>query len=433
MGKIAVIGTGYVGLVSAVGFASLGHRVVGMDKDREKVEKLKRGELPFFEEGLEDYLRSALESGKLEFTDDVSYAVEGSRYIFVAVNTPMDEDGSADLTQLLEAGRNIARNLKNFSIIIIRSTAPIGSLEALERVFEVEGRRKGIDYELAYNPEFLREGTGIYDFLNPSRIVVGADRKEIAEEIMSLYEKINAPKIITSIKDAQLIKYASNAFLAMRVSFINEIAGICEAMGADVFTVAEGIGLDPRIGRAYLQPGPGYSGPCLPKDLMALIRMAEENHYSAEFLDAIHKRNELQKRRILWRVKEALGGVLIGKIVSVLGLTFKPNTDDVRNSISIPIITRLLKLGAKVKAYDPMGGDNARKIFENVEIFQDPYSALEGSDVVLILTAWKDFRDIDWKKVRDSVKNPVIIDSVGVLRGLDMEGWKVWMVGRGYL
>jgi UDPglucose 6-dehydrogenase len=433
MGKIAVIGTGYVGLVSAVGFASLGHRVVGMDKDREKIERLKKGELPFFEEGLEDHLRSALESGKLEFTDDVSYAVEGSRYIFVAVNTPMDDDGSADLTQLLEAGRNIARNLKNFSIIIIRSTAPIGSLEALESVFEVEGRRKGIDYELAYNPEFLREGTGIYDFLNPSRIVVGADRKEIAEEIMSLYEKINAPKIITSIKDAQLIKYASNAFLAMRVSFINEIAGICEAMGADVFTVAEGIGLDPRIGRVYLQPGPGYSGPCLPKDLMALIRMAEENHYSAEFLEAIHKRNELQKRRILWRVKEALGGVLIGKTVSVLGLTFKPNTDDVRNSISIPIITRLLKLGAKVKAYDPMGGDNARKIFENVEIFQDPYSALEGSDVVLILTAWKDFRDIDWKKVRDSVKNPVIIDSVGILRGLDMEGWKVWMVGRGYL
>jgi len=434
MDRLAVIGTGYVGLVSAVGFATLGHKVVGMDKDAEKIRKLKRKELPFFEEGLEDYLRKALENGNLEFTEDISYAVKGSRYIFVAVNTPMDEDGSADLSQLLEAGRNIARNLEDFSIIVIRSTAPIGSLEALERVFEVEGKRKGRDYELAYNPEFLREGTGIYDFLNPSRVVVGADRREIAEEIMALYEKINSPKLITSIKDAQLIKYASNAFLAMRVSFINELAGICEAIGADVFTVAEGIGLDPRIGKTYLQPGPGYSGPCLPKDLMALINMAEENHYSAEFLEAIHKRNELQKRRIIWKVKEALGGVLIGKTVGILGLTFKPNTDDVRNSISIPMITRLIKLGAKVKAYDPMGGENAKRIFENnVEIYPDPYSALEGSDVILILTAWKDFRDIDWERVKTLVKNPVIIDSVGILRDLDMRGWRIWMVGRGYI
>ncbi len=434
MKKLAVIGTGYVGLVSAVGFARLGHKVVGMDKDKGKIEKLKRGELPFFEEGLEDHLREALREGNLEFTEDVSYAVRGSRYVFVAVNTPMDEDGSADLTQLLDAGRNIARNLENFAIIVIRSTAPIGSLEALESVFEVEGKRRGRDYELAYNPEFLREGTGIYDFLNPTRIVVGADSNEIAEEIMSLYEKINSPKLITSIKNAQLIKYASNAFLAMRVSFINEIAGICEALGADVFTVAEGIGLDPRIGRSYLQPGPGYGGPCLPKDLLALIRMAEENHYSAEFLEAIHKRNEFQKRRILWRIKEALGGVLIGKTVGVLGLTFKPNTDDVRNSISIPIINRLLKFGANVKAYDPMGGESAKKIFEGkVSIYSDPYSAVEGSDAIVILTAWKEFRDMDWKRARSLVKSPVIIDSVGILRNMDMKDWRVWMVGRGYI
>ncbi len=434
MGKISVIGTGYVGLVSAVGFASLGHKVIGMDKDKNKIEKLKRGEMPFFEEGMEEYLKKALENGNLEFTDDVSYAVKDTKYIFIAVNTPMDEDGSADLSQLLEAGRNIGRFLNKFAILTVRSTAPVGSLEALEKVLEGEGKIRGRDYELAYNPEFLREGTGIYDFFNPSRIVVGADKREIAEEIMKLYEGINAPKLITSIKDAQLIKYASNAFLAARVSFINEIAAICEAMGADVFAVAEGMGLDPRIGRQYLQPGPGYGGPCLPKDLMALIRMAEENHYSAEFLEAIHKRNEAQKRKIIWRVKESLGGVLIDKTVGVLGLTFKPNTDDVRNSISIPIITRLAKMGAKIKAYDPMGGENAKTIFEGyAEIHNDPYKALEGVDVVLILTAWNEFAKLNWERIKTTVKNPMIIDSVGVLKNNKLNGWKVWMIGRGYI
>lgn len=434
MGKISVIGTGYVGLVSAVGFASLGHKVVGMDRDKNKVEKLKKGEMPFFEEGMEEYLKKALENGNLEFTDDVAYAVRDSKYIFIAVNTPMDEDGSADLSQLLEAGRNIGRFLNSFAIVTVRSTAPVGSLEALEKVLEGEGRVRGRDYELAYNPEFLREGSGIYDFFNPTRIVVGADKREIAEEIMKLYEGINAPKLITSIKDAQLIKYASNAFLAARVSFINEIAAICEAMGADVFAVAEGMGLDPRIGRQYLQPGPGYGGPCLPKDLMALIRMAEENHYGAEFLEAIHKRNEAQKRKIIWKVKEALGGVLIEKTVGVLGLTFKPNTDDVRNSISIPIITKLAKMGARIKAYDPMGGENARTIFEGyAEIYEDPYKALEGVDVILILTAWNEFVKLDWERIKREVKNPIIIDSVGILRNNRLDGWKVWMVGRGYL
>lgn len=434
MVKISVIGTGYVGLVSAVGFASLGHRVVGMDKDKNKVEKLKRGEMPFFEEGMEEYLKKALKNGNLEFTNDVAYAVKDTRYIFIAVNTPMDEDGSADLSQLLEAGKNIGMFLNNFAILTVRSTAPVGSLEALEKVLEGEGKIRGRDYELAYNPEFLREGTGIYDFFNPSRIVVGADRREIAEEIMKLYEGINAPKLITSIKDAQLIKYASNAFLAARVSFINEIAAICEAMGADVFAVAEGMGLDPRIGRQYLQPGPGYGGPCLPKDLMALIRMAEENRYSAEFLEAIHKRNEAQKRKIIWKVKECLGGVLIEKTVGVLGLTFKPNTDDVRNSISIPIITRLAKMGARVKSYDPMGGENARAIFKGyAEIYEDPYETLKGVDAILILTAWNEFARLDWERIKTMVKNPIIIDSVGILRNTNLNGWKVWMIGRGYL
>ncbi|MEO0171440.1 MAG: nucleotide sugar dehydrogenase, partial [candidate division WOR-3 bacterium] len=326
------------------------------------------------------------------------------------------------------------RFLNSFAIVTVRSTAPVGSLEALEKVLEGEGRVRGRDYELAYNPEFLREGSGIYDFFNPTRIVVGADKREIAEEIMKLYEGINAPKLITSIKDAQLIKYASNAFLAARVSFINEIAAICEAMGADVFAVAEGMGLDPRIGRQYLQPGPGYGGPCLPKDLMALIRMAEENHYGAEFLEVIHKRNEAQKRKIIWKVKEALGGVLIEKTVGVLGLTFKPNTDDVRNSISIPIITKLAKMGARIKAYDPMGGENAKTIFEGyAEIYEDPYKALEGVDVILILTAWNEFVKLDWERIKREVKNPIIIDSVGILRNNRLDGWKVWMVGRGYL
>ncbi len=434
MERISVIGTGYVGLVSAVGFSTLGHKVVGMDKDKGKIKKLKRGELPFYEEGLDRYLKECVEKGLLEFTEDVEYAVKDTRYIFIAVNTPMDEDGSADLSQILEAGRNIARHLNRFAILAVRSTAPVGSLEALERVMETEGKIRGKDYELAYNPEFLREGTGIYDFLNPSRIVVGAGSHAIADEILKLYDGINAPKLKTSIKDAQIIKYASNAFLAARVSFINEIASICEAMGGDVFEVAEGMGFDPRIGKRYLNPGPGYGGPCLPKDLMALIRMSEENGYHPEFLEAIHNKNESQKRKILWKVKEAVGGVLIGKNVGVLGLTFKPNTDDVRNSISIPIITRLVKLGANISAYDPMGTENAKSIFgESVSIKENYREVFSDADVILILTAWKEFANIEWEEMLKNVRNPHIVDAVGVLRFREMRGWKIWMIGRGYL
>ncbi len=432
MARIGVIGTGYVGLVSAVGMAALGHEVVGMDKDENKIRKLKRGELPFYEEGLDRYLREAMEKGNLRFTLDTAEAVRGARYIFIAVNTPMDDDGSADLSQLLSASRSIARALDDFAILIVRSTAPVGSLDAMVQVMRQEGKERGKDYELAYNPEFLREGTGIYDFLNPSRVVVGADDPEIAREVMSLYEGINAPKLTTTIKNAQIIKYASNAFLAARVSFINEIASICEALGGDVWDVAEGVGLDPRIGRQYLRPGPGYGGPCLPKDLLALIRMSEEHGHFPHFLEAVHLRNESQKRRIVWKVKEALGGVFTGRTVGVLGLTFKPNTDDVRNSVSIPLLTRMRKQGARIKAYDPMGRESAMTVFgDAIEIYDDPYEALRDVDVVLILTAWKEFSDLDWGRIRESVRNPYVVDSVGIFRRDVPKGWKVWVVGRG--
>ncbi|NPA79614.1 MAG: UDP-glucose/GDP-mannose dehydrogenase family protein [Thermotogae bacterium] len=433
MAKIGVIGTGYVGLVSAVGMAALGHEVVGMDKDESKIRKLRRGELPFYEEGLEDYLKDAMAKGLLRFTLSYEEALEGARYVFVAVNTPMDDDGSADLSQLLSASRSIARAMRDFAILIVRSTAPVGSLDAMVEVMRQEGKERGRDYELAYNPEFLREGTGIYDFLNPSRVVVGADDPRIAEEVMALYEGIKAPKLKTTIKNAQIIKYASNAFLAARVSFINEIAAICESLGADVWDVAEGMGLDPRIGRQYLRPGPGYGGPCLPKDLLALIRMSEEHGHFPSFLEAIHLKNEAQKRRVVWKVKEALGGVLTGKTVGVLGLTFKPNTDDVRNSIAIPLLTRMGRQGAKVKAYDPMGAESARRVLrdENISIHDDPYEALEGADVVLILTAWKDFAELDWERIRKAVRNPYIVDSVGVFRDSVPAGWRAWVVGKG--
>ncbi|NPB03423.1 MAG: UDP-glucose/GDP-mannose dehydrogenase family protein [Thermotogae bacterium] len=432
MAKIGVIGTGYVGLVSAVGMAHLGHEVVGMDKDEEKIAKLKRGIPPFYEEGLEEYLKRGIESGKLRFTTDTAEAVAGTRYIFLSVNTPMDADGSADLSQLLEASRSIGRALTDFSILIVRSTAPVGSLDAMVEVLAQEGKIRGRDYELAYNPEFLREGTGIYDFLNPSRVVVGADDPTIAKEVIDLYEGIDAPKLTTGIKEAQLIKYASNAFLAMRVSFINEIAAVCESLGANVWEVAEGVGLDPRIGRQYLRPGPGYGGPCLPKDLMALIRMAEERGYFPNFLEAIHLRNESQKRRIIWKLKEALGGILTGKSIGVLGLTFKPNTDDVRNSVSIPLLYRLKKQGAEVSAYDPMGRESAKRIFQDaIRIEDDPYTALRGVDAVLILTAWKEFAQLDWERIRREVKSPILIDSVGIFKEGLPKGWKGWIVGVG--
>ncbi len=412
MARIGVIGTGYVGLVTAVGFSELGHDVLGMDIDGEKIGLLKRGTSPIDEAGLEPVLKKNLGKGKLRFTTSIGETMKFSDYIFVAVNTPVDDDGSADLSQVIEAVDSLASHMDHYVIIVIKSTVPVGTFELTEEILKLKGKIEGRDYDLASNPEFLREGKAYYDFMHPSRIIVGAKEKKIAEKVMSLYEGIDAPRLLTSIQNAIVIKYASNAFLATRISFINEIANICEAIGADIADVKKGLGYDPRIGHHYLQPGIGYGGPCLPKDILALIRMSEQKGYYPQFLEAVHQKNEHQVRTVIFKIKNLLGRPLTGTKIGILGLTFKPETDDVRNSMTIRIIRRLIKEGADVVAYDP----GVKKITEikelnKLNLAKIPEDVFEGADLVAILTAWPQFKELDWDSLKKRMKVPRVLDA----------------------
>ncbi len=417
--NISVIGVGHVGLVTAACLAKLGHRVIGVDQDKERIRLLKGGDIPFHEPGLEEMVRANLKEGKLSFTGDMKVGVRESEVIFIAVGTPSLPNGEPDLSFVEAVSRDVASHMDEYKVIVEKSTVPVMTGDWVKRVIE-RSLSKGIGFDVVSNPEFLREGSAVEDFLKPDRIVIGIE-SERAEGIMRrLYEPLKAPILVTDIKSAELIKHASNSFLALKISYINGIARICEKVGADVVEVARGMGLDHRIGSSYLQAGVGYGGFCLPKDVDAFIKLAEGVGYDFELLKACRMINISQRRWILEKLKESLW-ILKDKTIGILGLSFKPDTDDIRDSVSISIIDSLKKEGAKVKAFDPAAMENAKRVLKDVEYCSCPYEVSKGADALLILTEWKDFKDLDLKRVRREMKEPLLIDGRNLFDPKEME------------
>ena len=412
MSKIAVIGTGYVGLTTSIGLASLGHQVIGYDVDPEKVELLQTGKLPIHEPGLGEILEVVLASGNLRTTSVLSEAVTDAEFIFTCVPTPQDEDGSADLSYVISASAAMRDFLAAGAVVITKSTVPVGSAQVVEAAISRS------DVEVASNPEFLREGAAVFDFQNPDRIVVGARSTEVAQSVMDLYSKIDCPKVLTSQATAELIKYASNSFLAIKLSYVNDIAALCEAVGANSHEVLHGMGLDTRIGNRFLEPGPGWGGSCFPKDTKALESIANSFGVQLPLITTAIASNEAAHKRVVDRVANALGGSLTGKTIAVLGLTFKANTDDTRESPSIAVIEQLVTRGAKVVAYDPMV---TKFDLTGMNLADSATTAAAGADALVVLTEWPEFKSIDAKQILAAMVGKVVIDTRNVL---DNKTWE---------
>jgi len=419
--RVTMIGAGYVGLVSGACFADFGHQVTCIDKSAERVAALKRGEIPIFEPGLADLVESNARQGRLEFATEASRIGEAEA-IFIAVGTPSRRgDGHADLSFVYQAVREIAPLLSSAAVVITKSTVPVGTGDEIENI--LREKRPDADIQVASNPEFLREGAAIQDFKHPDRIVVGSDddraRKVLAEIYRPLY--LNAPPIIyVSRRTAELIKYASNAFLATKITFINEMADLCEQVGADVQEVARGMGLDNRIGAKFLHAGPGFGGSCFPKDTSALIKTAHDHGVPLRLVETVSAVNEQRKRAMARKVVQALGGSVRGKTIAVLGLTFKPNTDDTRDSPAIPLITALHDLGAIVRGYDPAGMEQAKPLLPDVQYCHSAYTAAGGADAVVIATEWEQFRALDLTRLKGLMIQPVIVDLRNIYRSDEM-------------
>ncbi|MGH7599228.1 MAG: UDP-glucose dehydrogenase family protein [bacterium] len=409
--RICMIGTGYVGLVTGTCFAEFGNDVICVDIIKEKIDKLNRGELPIYEPGLDDMVANNTAAGRLKFTIDLKQAVEQSLVIFVAVGTPQAEDGSADMRYVEAVTKDIARYMNDYKVVVNKSTVPVGAGKWIKKLIQ-ENQPKPIAFSVASNPEFLREGSAIEDFMRPNRVVIGTEDERAAEVMRDLYKPlylIETPIVMTDLASAELTKYAANAFLATKIGFINEIANICERVGADVRDVAKGMGLDQRIGSKFLHPGPGYGGSCFPKDTRALLNIAKKNDYHFKIVEAAVEVNDQQRILMLEKIKSTVGS-LRGKTVAVLGLAFKPNTDDMREAPAIDIIAGLQKEGARIKAYDPIAMHEARKVLNDVEFAEDTYSAISGADVLVFLTEWNQFRSLDLDKIKRLLKTPLIID-----------------------
>jgi UDPglucose 6-dehydrogenase len=408
-----MVGSGYVGLVSAACFADFGHHVTAVDRDEGKIAALRRGEMPIYEPGLEELVASNVRAGRLDFATDLKGPVKEADAVFIAVGTPSRRgDGHADLSYVFAAAREIAMAIEGFTVVITKSTVPVGTGDEVERI--IRETRPDADVAVVSNPEFLREGAAIQDFKHPDRIVVGSGDKRALEVVNELYRPLylnRLPILVTGRNTAELIKYAANAFLATKITFINEIADLCERVGADVQDVARGIGLDNRIGSKFLHAGPGYGGSCFPKDTLALIKTAQDNAAPLRIVEAVAAVNETRKRAMSRKVVTALGGSLRGKTVGVLGLTFKPNTDDMRDAPSIPLITALHDLGAKVRAFDPIGMEQARKVLPDVTYCDDPYECAQGADALVIVTEWEQFRALDLGRVKKVMnERPALVD-----------------------
>lgn len=430
MKNICVLGTGYVGLVTGVCFADLGNRVMCVDIDPDKVEMLRSGKSPIYEPGLEELIERNMRAGRLSFTDDYAIGLKDAHFVFITVGTPMSDDGSADLRYVEAAAHGIGENLKGPVVIIDKSTVPVGTGDIVSEI--IASHAPGIAFSVVSNPEFLREGSAVSDFFNPDRIVLGSTNCEAAEQVAELHAPLHTAVIITDLRTAEMIKYASNAFLATRISFINEIAQICERLGADVTEVARGMGADKRIGPHFLNAGIGYGGSCFPKDVLALHWMAANAGCHPQLLQAVMDINQDARRRFVDKVQIMLES-LEGKVIGILGLSFKPNTDDMREAPSIDIINALQAGGAHVKAYDPVAMENADRVMPTVTFCATAYDAAKEADALLIITEWNEFKQLDWERMKQYMKQPVVIDGRNLYDPDEMatRGVAYWGVGRG--
>jgi UDPglucose 6-dehydrogenase len=428
--NISIIGSGYVGLVTGTCFAELGNKVICADNDVKKITALKKGIIPIYEQGLEELIRNNVKKKRLIFTSSIKDAVKSSGVIFIAVGTPPLHNGEADLTGIENVARNIAVNMAGYRLIVEKSTVPVETGEWVKHTISTYVRHK-VKFDVASNPEFLREGSAINDFMHPDRIVIGVESDKAKEILVSLYKPLNAPLVITNIKSAELIKHASNAFLATKISYINAISRICDTVGADVREVAQGMGLDKRIGRAFLNAGVGYGGSCFPKDLDAFITISEKLGYNFELLKAVRKINEEQKDFILKKIKDVLW-IVKDKTIGVLGLSFKPDTDDIRNAPSLDLITALQAGGAKIRVYDPQAAKKAKDILCRVVFCKDPYEVCRGSDCLVIATEWDEFRRLNLVKVKKLLKRPLVVDGRNIYEPEKMRklGLRYISVGR---
>ena len=432
--RVAMIGTGYVGLVSGACFADFGHVVTCIDKDASKIERLERGEMPIYEPGLEDLVAANVRDERLFFAVDGAQAIREADAVFIAVGTPSRRgDGHADLSYVYAAAEEIAGLIDGFTVIVTKSTVPVGTGDEVEAI--IRRVRPDADFAVVSNPEFLREGAAINDFKRPDRVVVGIEDERAREPMTELYRPLNlneTPILFTGRRTSELIKYAANAFLAMKITFINEMADLCEAVGADVQQVARGIGLDNRIGSKFLHAGPGYGGSCFPKDTLAVVHTAKDAGAPLRLIETTVEINDTRKKAMAERVLAALGGDAAGKTVAMLGLTFKPNTDDMRDAPSLDIAPALIAAGATVRAFDPEGMHEAAKLLPDVVFKAGPYEAVEGADVVVILTEWDQFRALDLKRVKSLARQAIIVDLRNVYRPEDVRamGFAYSSIGR---
>jgi len=429
MRHVCVVGAGHVGLVVGACLAQMGNKVVCVDDDASRINGLRNGALPFYEPGLEELVHHNMERTTLSFTASVEVGTESSDVIFLAVGTPQKPNGGVDLTGIGDVCRRIAKAMDRYKLIIEKSTVPVETGRWIAKTIRLNSP-PDIEFDVASNPEFLREGSAIQDFTNPDRIVIGVDNERAAQAMVKLYEPLNVPILVTNIETAELIKHACNSFLALRISYINAVANICERVGADVMKVAEGMGYDSRIGREYLNAGAGYGGYCFPKDVSAFVRVAEEAGYDFQLLKVVQEINRFQRQEIVRKARNALGSLRVSTI-GVLGLSFKPNTDDMREAPSIDIIAQLQEEGARIKAYDPQAMHNASKILPNVRLCHDPYEAATDSDALVLITEWEEFKSLDLPRIKQLLRQPVVIDGRNVFHPANMRALGFSYIGVG--
>ena len=430
--KISILGTGYVGLTVGICLANLGNDIICVDIDKHKIENLKKAILPIYESGLKELLERNINEKRISFTTNIKKGIQNSEVIFIAVGTPPDKDHRADLSFVKTVAEEIGKHINDYKVIVNKSTVPVGTADLVNKIVK-EHQSKPISFDVVSNPEFLREGKAIKDFNNPDRIVIGTDSEKAKQKMLSIYqqlERVGKPILITDIKTAELTKYASNSFLATKISFINELSHLSEKVGADIKLVAKGMGLDTRIGPRFLQAGIGYGGSCFPKDVKALVQTMKDNNCNTELLDAVESVNDKQRMSLIPKIQSLLKDIK-GKKIAVWGLSFKPDTNDMREAPSVTIINELQRLGASIKSFDPAAMKEAKKILKNVEYAENPYDVLKGCNLLLILTEWDEFRELDKNKIKSSLKEPNIVDGRNLYDPKEMKNFGFNYIGVG--